>query len=208
MSEYLLQNRKSPISLRPILLMYEERHFCELQKGDVRTLQAAASRAPKRVEIAKPSLKYYSLKLVCKFGGKARKRTQRIRNTKTFRQECPFVVYLILSEDGQSLKVLRVNEVHNHVTNKIIYEHLPWQRASRLQQSFKNIAEAIKLQANPKLLQQKVEETTGRKVTLKYISNIKQRAKQDLNRNNLEDVVQHLKNQPGSTTEIIIDKDR
>ena len=55
---------------------YEERHFCELWKGDVRTLQAAAKLVPKGVEIAKPSLKYYSLKLVCKFGGRARKRTQ------------------------------------------------------------------------------------------------------------------------------------
>ena len=58
-----------------------------------------------------------------------------------------------------------------------------------------------------KLLQQNVEETKGRKVTLKDMSNIKQRSKQDLNNNNQEDVVQHLKNQPGSTTEVIIDKD-
>ena len=117
------------------------------------------------------------------------------------------MVYLILSEDGQSLKGLRVNEVHKHVTSKIIYEHLPRLRAYRLQQSVKNITEAIKLQANPKLVQRKVDETTGRKVTLKNISNIKQRSKQDLNNNNLEDVVQHLKNQPGSITEVIIDKD-
>ena len=58
----------------------------------------------------------------------------------------------------------------------------------------RNITEAIQLQANRKLLQQKVEETTGRKVTLKDISNIKQRSKQDFNNNNLEDVVQNLKN--------------
>ena len=103
--------------------------------------------------------------------------------------------------------MLRVNEVHNHVTSKIIYEHLPGQRASRLQQSVNNIAEAIKLQANPKLVQQKVEQTTGRKVTLKDTSNIKQRSKQNLKNNNLEDVGQHLKNQPGSITEVIIDKD-
>ena len=70
-----------------------------------------------------------------------------------------------------------------------------------------NIQEAIKLQANPKLLQQKVEETTGRKVTLKDIANVKQRSKHDMNNDNLEDVIQHLKSQPGSTTETIIDED-
>ena len=61
--------------LEKLKAKYEERHFCELQKGNVCTLQAAAKRAPKHVENAKPSLKYYSLKLVCKFGKKARKRT-------------------------------------------------------------------------------------------------------------------------------------
>lgn len=65
--------------LEKLKAKYEERHFCELWKRDVRTLEAAAKRVPKRVEIAKPSLKYYSLKLVCKFGGEARKRSQRIR---------------------------------------------------------------------------------------------------------------------------------
>ena len=193
--------------LEKLKAKYEDRNFCELWKRDVRTLQAAARRVPKRVEIAKPSLKYYSLKLVCKFGGKPRKRTQRIRNTKTFRQECPFEVYLILSQDGQHLEVIRIKEVHNHVANKTIYDHLPRQRASRVTQTADNIAEAIKLHANPKILQQKVEETTGRKVTLKDISNIKQRSKQDINNNNLEDVIQHLKNQPGSITEVIVDKD-
>ena len=84
------------------------------------------------------------------------------------------MAYLILSGDGQSLKVLRVNEVHNHVTSKTIYEHLPRERASRLQRSVKNIAEEIQLQEYPKLLQEKVEETRGRKVTLKDISNIRQ----------------------------------
>ena len=144
---------------------YEDRNFCELWKRDVRTLEAAARRVPKRVEIVRPSLKYYLLKLICKFGEKARKRTQRIRNTKTFRQECPFEVYFFLSQDGQHLEVIRLNEVHNHVANKTIYGHLPRHRATPVKHNDDNIAEAIKLHANPKILQQKVEEATGRKLS-------------------------------------------
>ena len=43
------------MNLKKLKAKYEERHFCELWKGDVRTLQAAAKLVPKRVEIAKPS---------------------------------------------------------------------------------------------------------------------------------------------------------
>lgn len=81
-----------------------------------------------RAAIAKRSLKYYSMKLACKFGRKVRKRAGRVQNTKTFRQECLFEVYIILSSDGQGLKVRRVNEVHNHSITKELYEHLPRQQ--------------------------------------------------------------------------------
>ena len=64
--------------LEKLKARYEKRHFCKLWKGDVRTYQAAAKRAPKIDPICKPSLKYYSLKLVWKFGGRERKRTKRI----------------------------------------------------------------------------------------------------------------------------------
>ncbi|KAJ7373397.1 hypothetical protein OS493_012990 [Desmophyllum pertusum] len=50
--------------------IYEDRHFCELWKRDVRTLASAAKRVPKRVVSANPDIAYYSQKLSCKFGGK------------------------------------------------------------------------------------------------------------------------------------------
>lgn len=57
----------------------EDHDFCELWKRDVRTLEAALRRLFLNVfAIARPPLKYYSLKLFCKFGERARRRTQRI----------------------------------------------------------------------------------------------------------------------------------
>ena len=66
---------------------YEECHYCELWKRDVRTLTSASKRVPKRVSIANKELLYYSLKLSCKFGGKEvkRKETKRKRATRSFR---------------------------------------------------------------------------------------------------------------------------
>ena len=164
---------------------------------DVRSLQAAAKRVPKRVEIAKPSLKYYSLKLVCKFSGKQGIVRKESETQKHFGKNAHLRCIFFYRQTDNICEVIRVNEVHKHIVNKTIYDHLPRQRASREKQSVNNIQEAIKLQPNPKLLQQKVEETTGRKATLKDIANIKQRSKHDMNKNNLEDVIQHLKSQPG-----------
>ena len=88
----------------------EDHDFCELWKRDVRTLEAALRRLFLNVfAIARPPLKYYSLKLFCKFGERARRRTQRILNTRIFRQECPFEIYLMLSQDGQRVEVIRLN---------------------------------------------------------------------------------------------------
>lgn len=46
---------------------FEDGNFCELYNKDARYLTSASKRVPKRVTAAKPSLKYYSLLLYCKF---------------------------------------------------------------------------------------------------------------------------------------------
>ena len=48
--------------------------------------------------------------------------------------------------------------------------------------------DAIKLRANSKLLKQKMETATGKKVTLKDISNVKQNSKKTVQTNDIEDV--------------------
>jgi hypothetical protein len=68
----------SLIELDEPIERYECHFFCQLWKRDARTLDAARKRVPKRVENANQSLKYYSLKLSCKFGGKASKPREKI----------------------------------------------------------------------------------------------------------------------------------
>ena len=171
---YIGQRISSIDELERLIKDYEDRTFCELWKKDVRTLKAAAKRVARRIALADPALKYYALLLSCKFGGEPRKRTDCIRKTKTFRQGCPFEIYIRLAADGQSLEVNRIKELHNHELAKELYERLPRQRAVSEEDKIE-MENAIKLKENSKLLRQKIEQSTGKKVTLKDIANMKQK---------------------------------
>ena len=82
-------------------------------------------------------------------------RVNKKRETKSFRQGCPFEVHITLSEDGKYLQVNRISTTHNHALQKQIYERLPRQRAARSKEVTNDIVDAIKLQANPKRLLEK-----------------------------------------------------
>ena len=64
---------------------FEDTYFVELWKNDIRTLSPAKKGALKRVANINPSLQYYSILLACKFSGKLRKKTDRKKETKSFR---------------------------------------------------------------------------------------------------------------------------
>ena len=61
----------------------------------------------------------------CKFSGYPEKREQRKRNTKSFRQGCPFEVCFGLSEHGHSLIIKKLNEVHTHLVFEELYKRMP-----------------------------------------------------------------------------------
>ena len=49
---------------------YQGNRFVQLAKRDSRTLEMAKRRVPKRIEVANPSLVYYTVHFACVFGGK------------------------------------------------------------------------------------------------------------------------------------------
>ena len=186
---YVGQRFSSLDELERIKSKYEDDNFCELWKKDVRTLAAARKRVSKRIAIANPPLYYYSLLLSCKFGGEPKKRKIRVGKTKSF---C------------QALEVTCITEGHNHQLSKELYNHLPRQTA--LSEECKNgVLNAIKPKANTKLLQQNVLQTTGKRVTLKDIANLKQKCRKDFNKNYLDNVIGLLKRNKGATVELLID---
>ena len=98
---------------------------------------------------------------------------KRKRTTKSFRSNCPFALELVLSQNNQELEVVKFVEKHNHSLNKNIYEHLLRQRALSEDLALE-VKESVKLKANKKLLQEKIQTATGKKVTLKDLSNLRQ----------------------------------
>ena len=84
------------------------------------------------------------------------------KRTKPFRSNYPFALELVPSQNNQELEVVKFVEEHNHILNKNIYEHLPRQRALPEYLALEG-KESIKLKANKKLLQQKIQTETGKK---------------------------------------------
>ena len=158
-------------------MQHENLHHVEIEKNKVRTLEAAKKRIHKRIAAANFDLKYQSLQYVYKFTGKPRNQdATKKRHIKSFRCGCPFEIFLELSQDNQSLEVLRFKDTHNHMVTRELYEHSPKQRA--LPQDLMNeVKEAITLKANSKFLQQKIEASSGKRFTLKDIANLRQYSK-------------------------------
>ena len=185
---------------------FEDCNFIELWKKVARTLAAAKKRTPKRVESINPEFEYYSLLFACKFAGKPRKKANRQKETKSFRQSCPFQICLRASADGNALEATRMNLSHNHEVSKELYQSLPRQR-SLLLELLEEVRSAIKLKTNNKPLRQKIEQETGKMVTLKDFSNIKCKSKLSLHTNDIESIVEFLQKQGTSTVDVMVDNE-
>ena len=200
------QHFESIASLNVVNESFEDCNFIESWKKDTRVLAAAKKRTPKRVESINPKLEYYFLLFACKFAGKPRKKVNREKETKSFWQSCPFQIYLSASEDGNALEVTRMNLSHNHEVSKELYQSLPRQR-SLPSELLEEVKSAIKLKANNKLLRQKIEQETGKMVTLKDLSNIKYNSRLSLNKNDIESIVEFLQRQETSTVDVMVDNE-
>ena len=87
-----------------------------------------------------------------------------------------------------------MNLSHNHEVSKELYLSLPRQRSLPLE-FLEEVKSAIKRKANNKLLRQKIEQETGKMVTLKDLSYIKYKSKLSLNKNDIESIVEFLQKQ-------------
>ena len=99
-----------------------------------------------------------------------------------------------------------MNLSHNHEVSKELYLSLPRQRSLPLE-FLEEVKSAIKLKANNKLLRQKIEQETGKMVTLKDLSNIKYKSKLSLNKNDIESIVEFLQKQRTSTFDVMVDNE-
>ena len=105
------------------------------------------------------------------------------------------------------MEVCNINDQHNRELSRELYNHLPRQRRL-LGHDKGEIKEAIRLKANNKLIQKKIEISTGRPVTFKDIQNLKAETRKEHNSNELDDLVTFLKRKGTSTADITVDKDK
>ena len=112
-----------------------------------------------------------------------------------------------LSDDAQSLEVTKSNLEHNHEVTPEIFSRLPRQRMVTGDMK-EEVKEALSLKANSKLIQQKIQMETGKRITLKDISNLKAEVKKSLKSNSMEEIVPFLKKQTGATVEVAVDAER
>ena len=115
---------------------------------------------------------------------------------------------LLLSEDGQSLDVVESDLDHsNHIISKDVYLHLPMQR--RLDKAHKMQAETLlSVCGNTKLVQQHMQNVSGKVVLLKDIANISHKLKkQEAMPNNLKSVLQQLEATGDSVVDVLVAED-
>lgn len=88
------------------------------------------------------------------------------------RQGCEAGIYLRASDDGKSLVITKMTELHNHEISWVLYSHLSNQR--KINPANKAIIfELMDLKANKKMIQNKIMNDSGKIITLKDLSNIR-----------------------------------
>ncbi|CAC5419274.1 unnamed protein product [Mytilus coruscus] len=113
----------------------------------------------------------------------------RILRARTFRQHCQSSISFLLSCDGHYLELKSINNEHNHDTSEALFKQLPRER--RLPKEMTEEAESlISLKVNKKLLRDHLEQKTGKKVSLKDITNLQTVIK---NRSKCHDVASLVK---------------
>ncbi|KAG5898901.1 hypothetical protein JTB14_000149 [Gonioctena quinquepunctata] len=85
-----------------------ENTYTTFWKRDARTIAST--------KIVRPI--YYQLLYACNHGGKS------IRQSWTFKEDCPVHVRFKASSDGEALEVTSVQIKHNHVTSKVSLQNI------------------------------------------------------------------------------------
>lgn len=189
---------------------YSKKNYVDLHKRDAKTLQSAVkSKSISEDRVRNKELKYYIVKYVCIFGGRDnfKARGEGSRKTKTFQCGCPFFIVLRLSEDGQYLEVTKMNESHDkHEIDENEYRYLS--KVRKLTRDDRHhVSELMAIGANKKKIQQQMSNTTGKRVTLKDLSNIENRYKSSHHRtkNDISSCVEQLKDKHNCTVDVCID---
>lgn len=115
--------------LNKFIEKYEQENYVQLWKRDSRTINRMRSVCRKKLINCDLDLQYYSITYACSKGGKQFKSTSKgVRQSTTNKKNCSMKLKVVITEDGQKLKIVNIDDQHNHPTNKDFFEALPKQR--------------------------------------------------------------------------------
>ena len=189
---------------------YSKKKHVVLHKREARTLEAALREKKLSLDrIKNKDLKYYQVKYACIFGGRNnfKARGEGSRKTKTSQRGCPFFIQIRLSDDGHHLVVTKIHDAHaNHEIDGKEYQFLP--KVRKLEDDDRaHVFELMAIGLNKKIIQQKMSSTTGKRVTMKDLSNIENRHKntQHKTKNDLSACVEELRQKYHCSVDVSVD---
>nr|CAH7743642.1 unnamed protein product [Callosobruchus chinensis] len=185
---------KSLQDLEEFIKDVENEQYIQLYKRDSKKISTMLKSCPKKCNNANRDLIYYLLTYACYKGGQNFKsRGEGKRKCSTFRDDCPMRLTFRLSPDGQKLILTKVEDTHNHDLDKTMFSLLPKQRRLNTDEK-KEILRLKTLKCSKALVQDYMQNKTGKKLSLSDISNVRSTS----TKSDLSEVVDFLEGQPES----------
>lgn len=165
-------------------------------------------KASRKISAAKVEQFVYSRVILrCKYYGKCNS-TAQVRQTKTYKQECPVMIDIRLQNNG--LVIVKVNLAHeNHVPTRATYNSLPRQRRKTIDNLKDFVDNTLKVKPSFRSVQQNVNQAVGvvGKVIQKDLYNEKARQNKIIqdeeNVGDLHSLVSEMKKIQNATVKVV-----
>ncbi|XP_064293052.1 uncharacterized protein LOC135310045 [Plodia interpunctella] len=149
---------------------------------DARTIVNQRKKYPDTVAKANESLKYYHVRYACIKGGRIFKSRNKKSNRKckSVKQNCEATIFLRLSPSQKTLKVISLNEEHNHETSESDFKRLAQQRLKLPKNVKQQVKKRLRSGVKKKVVLEQIKQQTGCKMTLKDLDNLSRREKKNI----------------------------
>lgn len=188
------------------LKLYEKQekvNFCISSSNKLKTTVDIDERAVENI-------KYKHARFACKFGGNSRSSMadeERKRQSKTYRQACPanFTIGSAKRHGELILRIIQLNEQHNHETSDTLFKALPKQRRETIHAAEPYLQQVIPLKPNMQLLQNQISVNDSDKGSVKRqdLYNLRRRMNETpIDANDLEKMIDEMKSVDGKRLNI------
>ncbi|KAJ8264587.1 hypothetical protein GJAV_G00151020 [Gymnothorax javanicus] len=194
----------SLVDLEKALEKYQNTNFVRLYKRRTRRIASTLKRTPKKR--FNPRIKFTEIEVRCIHGGKrfVSRSSGKKPNQLTFQQNCPFLMIVKATDDGQQLEVKSMESHHNHGVSKALFDHLPQSRKLSSPAKRKAI-EHLQMKANWSILQNHLMQQKEKVVLLKDLHNLANAQKKP-GGDDFNTLLEEMKKDKGAVSEVLVDE--